>query len=336
MRILYLNIRGHAGGDVFFEILKETQAKRNEQLFSRTFNRYWSLCPQLLPIFKKVNLEYDIVHSDVLSTYLFKHSHKPIVASIFEVITKEFQDKYLNAQQRIYYHRILKLLEKGLKKTDFIITISRASENAVRNYFQVSNVKTIYCAINTEIYKPITITNDPYPNKIKLLFVGNLTKRKGVDLLPKIMSKLDNRFLLFYTTGLRSPRKIFSDERMIPLERLSRDELVYWYNLCDMLVLPTRLEGFGYAVAEAMACEKPIVTTNCSSLPEIVINEENGFLCKIDDINNFVDKIMILADNPDMRKKIGKKNRIRIIENFNLAKMGKEYNDLYRKIIEER
>jgi len=336
MKILYLNIRGQAGGDVFFELLKRTQIENGEQVSSMSYNRYWAFCPQLLSKFKKVKLEYDVIHSDVLSTYLIKNHNKPMVASVFEVVTKEFQEKYLNIKQKLYYQQILKYLNKGIKKADIIVTISKASENAVRDCFNINNIKTIYCGIDTGLFKPVVFEDSQYQDKIKLLFVGNLTKRKGADLLPQIVSKLDKRFILFYTTGLRSPKKVFSNDRMIPLERLSGSELVYWYNLCDILLLPTRLEGFGYAVAEAMSCEKPVVTTNCSSLPEIVINGENGFLCKIDDIEDFVDKIMILADNPAMRKNIGIKNRKRIIEDFSLPKMGNEYNELYRKIAKEQ
>ncbi|MCX8015054.1 MAG: glycosyltransferase, partial [candidate division WOR-3 bacterium] len=75
--------------------------------------------------------------------------------------------------------------------------------------------------------------------------------------------------------------------------------------------------------------------TNCSSLPEIVTNGENGFLCEMDNVADFVDKIRFLADNPKMREEMGIRNRQKIVEKFNLEKMGKEYNELYKKVLQE-
>lgn len=60
------------------------------------------------------------------------------------------------------------------------------------------------------------------------------------------------------------------------------------YNFCDILLLPSCREGFGYAVAEAMACGKPVICTNSSSLPELVMEGKGGFLCEQDNIEDFV------------------------------------------------
>lgn len=56
-------------------------------------------------------------------------------------------------------------------------------------------------------------------------------------------------------------------------------------------LLLSRLEGFGYAVAEAMACEKPVVCTNGSLLPELVVDQKSGFLCEQDNVSDFVKKL---------------------------------------------
>lgn len=335
MRILYGILSGKSGNDIYFSLLAKSQTKLNAEIKFLSYHRYWSINPNLLKPFIKINSSYDIIHSNAEYGFVFYRRNRPLIVSVLHIITNPKQTDYLTKLQKIYYQRILDYIEKTLSKAKQVVTISKSTEQTVRDLFKINNVQTIYCGIDTELFKPINIINDPYPNKIKLLFVGNLTKRKGVDLLPQIMANLDNRFLLFYTTGLRSPKKVFADDRMIPLGRLSQTDLVYWYNLCDICLLPTRLEGFGYAIAEAMACAKPVVTTNCSSLPEIVTNGENGFLCKMDDVRDFVDKINLLADNKPMREEIGIRNRKKIIDSFNLEIMGKSYYDLYSKIIKE-
>ncbi|MCX7785675.1 MAG: glycosyltransferase family 4 protein [candidate division WOR-3 bacterium] len=335
MRIVYGILSGGSGNDIYFNLLATSQRKLNNEIKFLSYHRYWSINPHLLRPFVKINPSYDIIHSNAEYGLAFYNPRQPLIISILHIIAEPQQTDYLNKLQKIYYQKILDYIEKSLSKANFVIAISKSTEQTARNLYDVKNIQTIYCGIDTELFKPIEIINDPFPDKIKLLFVGNLTRRKGVDLLPQIMARLDNRFLLFYTTGLRSPKKVFFDDRMIPLGRLSQTDLVYWYNLCDICLLPTRLEGFGYAIAEAMACAKPVISTNCSSLPELVTDGENGYLCKMDDVSDFVDKINLLADNKQMRDEIGIRNRNKIINSFNLATMAKSYHNLYSKIIKE-
>ncbi len=335
MKILYCTLTGKSGGDIYFNQLQKSQITLNNLIYSQNYHRFWSIFPTLLSPFIKITDSIDIVHSNIEYGYIFHRYDKPLIVSALHIVSEDFINKYYKSTQKFYYQAILKYIKKTIEKATYIVAISKASELQVKEIVQAKNIQTIYCGIDTNLFQPLKIDNDPYEKKIKLLFVGNLTKRKGIDLLPKIMAKLDNRFLLFYTTGMRTPKRIFTDKRMLPIGNLQLSELVYWYNLCDIFVLPSRLEGFGYAIAEAMACAKPVVTTNCSSLPEIVIDGENGFLCRIDDVLDFVDKIKLLADNKQMREEMGIRGRKRIINNFNLIKMGKEYNDMYQKVYKE-
>ncbi|MBS4016182.1 MAG: glycosyltransferase family 4 protein [Candidatus Latescibacteria bacterium] len=335
MKIAYVTLSGKSGGDVYFNQLQQTQKKMNNTTTQLSYHRMWSICPNLLSRFIKVGNSHDIIHSNIEYGFAFEAKKKPLIVSCLHIVTEEFLEKYYSVTQKLYYRRILQLIKHSIKRADYVIAISKSSQAQVKNIYDVKNIQTIYCGIDTQLFNPIRIENNLYPGKIKLLFVGNLTKRKGVDLLPQIMAKLDNRFILFYTTGMRTAKRVFSDNRMIPVGSLQLAELVYWYNLCDICLLPSRLEGFGYTVAEAMASQKPVVATDCSSLPEIVINGVNGFLCKIDDVADFVDKINLLADNKQMREEMGVRNRQRIVEHFNLEKMGREYNEMYHKVLKE-
>ena len=95
--------------------------------------------------------------------------------------------------------------------------------------------------------------------------------------------------MLYYTSGLRTKiPKDFKLPNMIPLGKLTEDELVDEYNKCDALLFPTRLEGFGYCIAEAMSCGKPVIATSSSSIPEIFQDKINGYLIELDNYNMII------------------------------------------------
>ena len=169
---------------------------------------------------------------------------------------------------------------------------------------------------------------------IKLIFVGNLSMRKGIDVLVKVMRKLGKGFSLICVS--KREKNIHINENIEILSNITKTELVELYNNSNMLIFPSRLEGFGYAVAEAMACGLPVVASNCSSIPELIENGKGGFLCSIGDVDAFVEKINILADSPVLRKEMGEYNRAKVEKMFTLDRMVRDYKNLFEEVLEKK
>jgi len=342
IRILFLVNRGHAGGDIYFKNLKEslesyTDIKTDLIYIPPLFEKTPFLLPFYLKFIRKINLsKYNLIHANAEFGHFFRTKGRPLFVTVHHIVFDDRYQKYTSLLQKLFHYFWIKPnLSRTLRIADRVIAVSNYTKNQTVKYFRVSpqKIEVIHNGIDIEKFKPVSnkIKNT---NEIRLLFVGNLIKRKGVDLLPKIMNKLEDEYVLYYTSGLRT-RNIFQHKRMFSLRKLTQEELIKEYNKCDILLLPTRLEGFGYAVAEAMACGKPVVTTNCSSLPEIVKNGENGFLCEMNNVDDFVEKIKILEGNKKLREKIGKVNRRKIVQNFSLEKMVKRYTKLYKTLIKQ-
>ena len=65
------------------------------------------------------------------------------------------------------------------------------------------------------------------------------------------------------------------------------------YQQSDILFFPTLREGFGLVVAEAMACGLPVVTTDCSSLPELIDHGKGGYLCEPNNLEDMIGRISV-------------------------------------------
>jgi glycosyltransferase involved in cell wall biosynthesis len=332
MRVLFPIIRGCSGGDVYFERLKEVMEKLGVDSSIKYYPSYFEIYPPLVKPFYNRKDNYDVIHSASDWGFIFKAYSKPLVIITHHLVFEIQYQKYKSVPQKVYHKLLFSYTKKSFETADKIIAMSNHTKEKIEEIFGISDSDVIYNGIDTDLFRPTDIKDDPYPDKIKLFFVGNLTKRKGAHLLPQIMGKLDDRFVLFYTSGLRS-KEASPNKNMISLGRLSVEKLLKMYNLCDILLVPSVVEGgFSYAAAEAMACEKPVVASVSSGLYEMIENR-GGFLCNT--VEEFVEKIDILAEDETLRKEMGKYNRNKVLKKFNLLDTGKQYKRVYEKLIEE-
>ncbi len=105
------------------------------------------------------------------------------------------------------------------------------------------------------------------------------------------------------------------------------------YRHADLLLFPTVREGFGLAAAEAMACGLPVVATDCSSIPELVVDGKGGFLCQTGNTEQFAARINELAESASLRRQMGEYNRARVEEKFTLQRMVNEYRTLFEETL---
>jgi glycosyltransferase involved in cell wall biosynthesis len=229
--------------------------------------------------------------------------------------------------QAIFHELMIRSFEKqSLRSADKVVAVSRYTATKISEIYRYRESEVIYNGIDTNFFSPGA--KKPHQT-FRILYVGNLSKRKGADLLPEIMKKLGEGYHLSLTSGLRT-QNLFPDITNISaLGRLTRDELLAAYQNSDILLFPSRLEGFGMACAEAMACELPVVATDCSSLPEIIEDGISGILCPVDDVNAFVAAIRKLyMGGKENLSRMGRRARERIVRHFDARYMAVNYHNL--------
>ncbi|MBI5347181.1 MAG: glycosyltransferase family 4 protein [Candidatus Aenigmarchaeota archaeon] len=199
------------------------------------------------------------------------------------------------------------------------------------------NIEILANIGNVNIFKP---NKKMKSNTSKIvLFVGPLIKEKGADIVLEIASRIiekDKKIkCVFIGTGqLEEELKQKSMKKnVVFLKNISDKELVEWYNKASVLVLPSKYEAFGRVLAEAQACETPVVATNVGGIPEVVKDKKTGFLVDYGNWDEMEKYIEVLLKNEKLRTKMGKAGRKHVVENFSIKVIVDKLEKIYRDVL---
>lgn len=178
------------------------------------------------------------------------------------------------------------IVEKLLAdRADAWIAISN-HELEVAGRYRIGGVGRLVVNGLRDTQKPILSTSPPKKDEhIDLLFVGRHDRQKGLDLLLAAMEGIDDRLRLFIAGS-----SIVAGHQCEPRQQsnvtwlgwLSSEQLAYWYRACDMVVVPSRWEGFGLVAIEAMRESRPVLAARRGALAEIVEDGVSGRLFDLD------------------------------------------------------
>ncbi|MTK63893.1 MAG: glycosyltransferase family 4 protein [Methanobacterium sp.] len=214
--------------------------------------------------------------------YLLNHLNlDKTVVTCYDLIPWVYENNHGN-----YWKNIM----KGLKRSDRIITISEFSKQEIIRELKYpeERIDIVSVAVDHDVYRPnrdktiLKQFNIPEDQKT-ILYVGSETPRMNLDYLIKSLSKLKKTFPDFKMIKVGDPQSFGARENFLNsinenrLEKnviftgyVAEEELPKWYNAADLLVYPCLYAGFGVPPLEAMACGTPVITSNTSSLPEVV------------------------------------------------------------------
>jgi len=104
-------------------------------------------------------------------------------------------------------------------------------------------------------------------------------------------------------------------------------------SISDLFLLPSETESFGLAALEAMACEVPVIASNTGGLPEVIIDQKNGFTCDVGDVQTMTEKGLYLLQNEELLSQF-KKAAYERAKSYDIHKILPIYEDYYQTILE--
>lgn len=295
---------------------------------------------KLISLIKKNN--FDIVHTHaskdlwtIVPALKISNSKTPLVLTKHVgsyIIKKDFLHKWIYSRVNIAL-AISEVIRKNLIETtplieDKVVLVhngidvnkfdpSKAERDKTRNEFNFADNEIIIGMIGRfspgkghgEFLNSAKILNAKNKN-LKFLIVGEASF--GEDDYEREIRNLG------YTLGLKN--MTFTGYR---------NDIVNVLSAMDIFIFPSHAESFGLALAEAMAMELPSVSSNSDGVLEITIDNETGFLFENKNADDLADKTMKLISFVELRHKLGKAARQRIIEKFNINKQTDKIIKIY-------
>lgn len=297
------------------------------------YSPYREFFPASLPFLLK-GQRPSLIHATADYGIFFRRPGVPLVLTLHGFFLDTAMMRYSTLLQRIHYQTDLRWFTRAsLNAASSVTAVSRFMADIARKELGFSQkIQVIYNGIDTAEFSPPL--KKPASKTLRVLYAGNLHRRKGAFLLPDIAQKLNPGIRIDYARGLKSKSSLPPAPNLTDLGNVPLREMPALYPQYDLLLFPSVREGFGLVVAEAMSCGLPIVASNTSAIPELVVDGRGGLLCEPGNAKDFAEKINLLAEAPESRREMGEFNRSRVEQYFTRERMICEYSELFEKILD--
>jgi glycogen synthase len=318
--------------------------------------------------FNTTNIDADLVHCHTWYTHfggiLAKLNYGiPLVITVHSL---EPLRPWKREQLAGGYDFTVWLEKTALEMADAVIAVSRETKADIDRLFRVTpeRLHIIHNGIDLEEYRKVESTDALRhygidPAKPYLLFVGRITRQKGIVHLVRAIQYMDRGFQVVLCAGAPDTPAIADEmKRAVEEARAKRSEIIWidqmvnkstireLYSHAAVFCCPSIYEPFGIINLEAMACEAAVVASAVGGIREVVVDGETGFLVPLEQMSespfeptepdqfarDLAERINQLMKNPALQEKFGRAGRKRAEEKFSWLAIAQQTQALYEKV----
>jgi glycogen synthase len=259
-------------------------------------------------------------------------------------------------------------LEKtALEMADAVIAVSKETKRDLERLFEINpeRLHVIYNGIDLDEYRKVTTTTTLKrfgidPTKPFVLFVGRITRQKGIIHLVRAIDFMDRDYQVVLCAGAPDTPEIgremeqavgrASEKRAGIIwirEMVDKPTVIELYSNAAVFCCPSIYEPFGIINLEAMACETAVVASEVGGIKEVVVDGETGFLVPVEQMKespfeplepekfarDLATRINQLMADEQLRTRMGLAGRKRAEEKFSWGAIARETKTLYEKLL---
>jgi rhamnosyl/mannosyltransferase len=269
------------------------------------------------------------------------HLHHPHPLADFVALARFRRTPLVITQHADTKGKIPRMMSRAaLKRATAIVVPSRAHVALCSELVGYEN-KVEVIPFGVDIERWITVPEPPQGVTPKALFIGRLSRYKGLDILLRALERVPDLRLDVVGSGPEGPRLKTLARALAITDRIRwfgeypDDDLPRRMAEAHLLVLPsvTVEEKFGLVVIEAMAASRPVVTTALpSGVREVNVAGETGLEVPLRDVDALAQALDTLAHDPQLRARMGEAGRLRAERFFSRRQMVQEHLALYERV----
>ena len=272
-------------------------------------------------------------------------SRPPIFTRVSTTMKQAFNSE--KKQPDLNFRLSANFEEKQIYLSEYIVTHTQKHAKEVSSLLNLSPnmFEVIPHGICPNLRTNAKKTNSRDSRIVKILFVGRLEPRKGFDILMHSIPRIIDSFsdIHFDICGSGELLEI-SKSNLIPkyLRKISfhgyqtRESLDLFYSNCDIFIAPSRYESFGIVYLEAMKFSKPVIACDSGGTPEVVSDGNTGILVEPGNVESLSKAVLKLANDPELRKKMGVEGRKRHEKFFSIGTLIDTTKNHYLESLEKR
>lgn len=171
--------------------------------------------------------------------------------------------------------------------------------------------------------------------------IGRLSPQKAPDVFIRaaklIHDEIPNSAFIIVGSGEEEEEvKAFAKENGLELVVTGwTDEPYSYLKVFDVAMLLSRWEGFGLAVVEYMAAEKPVVATNTDAIPTLIKDGTDGLLVEVDNPEDVRDKVIWLYNNPGKAKIMQQRALDKVIKNYDINRVVEQHVQMFSNLLKQ-
>jgi glycosyltransferase involved in cell wall biosynthesis len=291
--------------------------------------------PRLLERIRRFNPDFIITDSNEYIPQMAKLVGQRV---LYHMLADPWSESYFEGAMhpslfvRMYIRYLAKLFVPGIRKVDIILPNSRWLQEKVKERLPQYPTRVLYMGINPEKWVPCCNSSFDlkHPAALGLFPFTIYPKVLGLLKFIKVIKKMPDVNFYFAGDGpYLSLVKQYCPPNMFLIGKVSRLKAKKLLESADIFTHPAGLDVLPRSVKEASLMEKPIVASDIGGIPEIVKNNQTGYLCSTNSVEQWIVKIRFLLDNPDIAMNMGKNARRFVMKTFDWKKIAEDLlNDL--------
>jgi starch synthase len=312
----------------------------------------------------------DIVHCHTWYTHLAGCLIKQILNIPLVITTHSLEPQRPWKEEQLgSAYKVSTWVERtAFENADGVIAVSHFMKRAVHDIYKVpyKKIRVIPNAIDVDQYKPtfdpeFLISHKIDPERPYMLFVGRITKQKGLIHLVNSLQYLSKGIQVVLCTGAPDTEELGkymakkikeargkTKNKIIWINKImSREHIIILYSHASVFLCPSIYEPFGFINLEAMSCGTPVVASATGGIPEVVCQGKTGLLVPLEyaDTNTFAptdpqkfskelaEAVNSLVSSPEKIKTMGLNAREWVENHFNWNITAQKTLRFYREII---